>query len=236
MFSLRPKLPEPSTSAYSAEEKEFRKEWYQRGLKGELLEVVTPEEFLGPLIATLFMTLVFGSIFAILVIWISNSILLSLLFYLPVFYFAWKNTHSPYAISFFDPDSRNFSYRGLVEFGGTTKFTDYVGPIDIVEGVQIARPPRSWKKYVRLITNTGYLRLPFPLQQNVTEKLIELDIFPHDFQLMQPPITLSNGWKVYFERTFDRGECFEKKKKKREKEREERMRKRLEEGKIKNEE
>ncbi len=203
-------------------------------MKGELITVKVPEELNAKIFPLIGLTIMFGTMAFVVLAFLTQNLLISGLSFVVAFLLSLKAVMKPYSVIEFDPDSENFSYFGIITLGGIPKYGEYIGPIEAVEGVQIASPPRGRTKFIRFITNTGYLRLPYDkgLTEDARTRLVELDILPKDLKLENNPRKDPNGWKIFFERKFDRTEFFERLKEERQREKEERVRARLEAGKI----
>ncbi len=235
MFSLfKPRLPEKQTIPRSKKELEFRKKWYEKRLKGELITVKVPEELNAKVFPLFGLTILFGTMVFVILAFLTRNLIVSGLSFVVVFLLSLKAVMRPYSVIELDPESANFSYFGIIMLGGIPKYGEYIGPIEAVEGVQIASPPRRRTKFIRFITNTGYLRLPYDkgLTDEARTRLVELEILPRHLVFENPPKKDPNGWKIYFERRFDRTAFYEKLKEEKKKEREERVRARLEAGRI----
>lgn len=235
MFNLfKPNLPEKQKIPRSKKEIEFRKKWYEKRLKGELITLKVPEELNAKIFPLFGLTMLFGTIFFVVLAFFTRNLIVSGLSFIIVFFLSLRAVMKPYSVIELDPDSENFSYFGLIMLGGIPKYGEYIGPIEAVEGVQIASPPRKRTKFIRFITNTGYLRLPYDkgLPEAGRNRLIELGILPADLELASKPKEDASGWKVFFERKFDRTEFYERLKEGKERERQERVRARLDAGRI----
>ncbi len=235
MFNLfKPKLPEKQSIPRSKKEFEFRKKWYEKRLKGELITIYVPENLSAKIFPLIGLTIFFGSIVFIVLAFLTRNLLVSLFSFLIVFFLSLKAVNKPYSVIELDPKTSNFSYFGIITLGGIPKYGEYIGPIEAIEGIQVVSPPKRAKKYLRLITNTGYLLLPFDknLTPEAKQRLIELDILPKELSLKDVPHKDPNGWKIYFQRDFDRGEFYKRLKEEKEKEKQERVRARLEAGRI----
>lgn len=193
---------------FDPEQLELETLWLKKRENAELLTVATSDPKIEPILWSVIFTLLFGSFAGMAVLYLSHSFILLGLTMLLTFIVLYTRFAKPYAVLEFDPKSKNFLYKGFIEFAGSLQSIRYLGPIDIIEGLEIVS--RKHRYYIRFITNSGYLRMPFRgLSIHVQRFLIRNDLLTEsEFSLPTTVISTRNKWKIYLEKSYDRSAYF----------------------------
>lgn len=233
-IDLDPKL------SFDDDQFDLEKAWLNKQENGALYRIETdPENFLVAFFSAVFWSLFLGTIPVLMAIYVIRlagfynawALVIIMLFYPATALLLLIKFRQPYSIIEFDPDSEIFMYNGVIDYAGEERKVRYLGSIEVVERTEIVSRGTSKRKYIRLITNSGYLRLPGPdkLEGHVKTHLSKIQLVDADtFQnLPEIPIEEKFKWNIYYKKQFDRSEFYQKRRKSKEKKNEEKRTSRL---------
>ncbi len=206
MFRAARKLDLDPEFEKDEEKLDLETKWLAKRKAGDLLSVETKaDSIISVIAAALFWTLFFGTMVSIILIYITRSLYSIPVGYITTYLILAFKFREPYAKVEFDLNSETFMYDGIIEFGGHIRKVRYLGDIRIIERSQLVE--KRGKRYLRFVTNSGYLRLPDPekIPLALRHKLEELELLPKDEIHEQ-----RNGWNVLMETEYDRKEYFQK--------------------------
>ncbi len=233
----RPKIPEAKAKKLDPDKLETEVKWLEKRKNNKLVYSVTPGEWWSSFVNSIVISIILGGSVGALFGAFLKDIRLLYLIPLLVFIISMVLSGKKYAFVELDPETRTMLYEGLINYAGEIYGVRYLGPIEVVEGVQLVRHSITRKYYIRFATNSGYLRIIYNPKQtkflDTLEKFELIDQQELSLAVKQNKILRKvNKWHILFEKKFDRTEYKEKLKL----EKEEKERKHQEELKRKREE
>ncbi len=234
MFNLfRPNLPERKYKKYTKEELELRKSWIERRGNQKLIVLHTYHSIVDSLVPILITGFLMSSVVGVIVAYFARNLTAVFISMLIVFIIITSLRNKEFSLIEFDLNDNIFYYKGIIEIGGEPRFTDYLGPLEAVEGVEIIRTGKIRKNWeTRFITSSGYLRLPWPLPTEVVTYLNNKKILTEAFTIPDEPIEKKYGREIFYRNIIDRTEFYKELRALKEKEKGLRMQERIEKGKI----